>query len=1532
MAGRKEFAKGVINLGYEYEKLVPAYLSLKLLEDSSIKNFTLNVNPSGYRKFDDLTVNITSHDGTNERFLLQLKHRQLGRDQIEARSELNREKKSFNIFEYRTEFERLEPEVQNNYKFILFTNATFRNFQAVKNYRTELCKTSFKADVFNTDNIYQFQHSKVDFQIEFYKKFYLFSAQKNVHQLIEAIDRIFRESFHSDSNTATCYIDFFGNLRMGNYLNTEISRDEIILKLTTLLLPNHIIRTRLREERDEKIQQLEKAIQQFDVTLIQDIDQDFVRNKWCYLNTQVDSVEDWARNNKLLQSQCKLNNGDTNLLYYLMTKLVFVNVTTNCEDVVYKVVNLCRSSEKFQIKFVLIGKEIKDKFVLIWKKTEDQSFRKWKLFENLSQLQSSQRLYYDMATSFKISLQGRNAENLATLNNKFDLHLDALITPDVLFQMLEGDLVVGTPIEKLSEYYIPRILRKAAFSYKYLGDICAQTTVIVECSGQSETFKNLLNVELANLKILDSDSYQQNPSKYKKSTVVLTDKKIAQHNHPIIYLQLIQDNKLVWSDNKINEEDLNISNQKVKAIFGSPGIGKTIMMKRFANTCPLKYWVVMVPLTQHSSFLKNKPSTVEVLKHFLDSDKTIDQQVLNYFQRFKQILFLFDGLDELDNKNITIVINVVKRLIDEGYQILIFGRTYLKEMLVTELQIYSVYEIEDLKKEHMKEYIHQHLKGKQIETKNIELIAGKILENNTEEIDSIILKVPLFLFIVLEIVSGFKNLDNSEAIPSVSEMYPRFIEGRLQHNLEKEKYDYADKSNNVIDVFKRYYLREYQIAALKSCLDPNMLERLNVSPDTFFVKLIKDRRDFLGLITKISTPDTFVFRHHTFAEYFVALWLSENIEKLSHEERRFIFDQKYNRVRYFFDTELAENCPLHQAVLKQNVSEVEKLAPKYLNQEDRKGRTALHLASSLGQKYSNSEDIEVRNNQNAESTKSTKILKCLLSMEQVDPLQKDKLFEWNSFQYADASLCLLALEELLSKNREFTVKDLTNYRNVIILCNHCVCFGCINILSTLIKFQGLSNLDRLSKPFLHIAIEYGQNKVVQLLLDHNADLFRPCFKGQTALHEAVMWGHLDILKTLLDANIKTDYAGSAFSQCDINKKDDKGNTPLQIGAELGYFDIVKLLIERGAQVNTTDNLGKTPLHKAACTRNRNIVEYLINNGADPNIQDNEGLTVLQKAVRMGQLEVVKCLIEKNININAVDRAKRTALHHAAFKGLKDFVEYLVTKGIDIMATNEDGKTALEIAENGKQEDIVEYLRNAEKNTKRLSSESSEELSLHELAKIGNVKKIRQMKVINIEARDQENNTILHIASYYGHENLVEYLLGKGANTDAINNDGRIPLHLASQLGHVKVVKRLLNKGHKSTARDKWGFTPLSRAAYKGHKEVVKLLLDAGFSANSQDDHKHTPLHGAAHQGHIDVIDLLISKGANVEPASEQKKTCLHEAAKSGMAETVRHLVKLFKNIINNATSDGETALHIAAIFGHLPVIQELVWAKADILQ
>jgi hypothetical protein len=91
-------------LGFEYEKLIPAYLSLKLLEDDSIKNFTLNANPSKsprddskencYGKFDDLTLSITYHGGHKEQFALQLKHRDAGKENSDAKKNV-RERKRF---------------------------------------------------------------------------------------------------------------------------------------------------------------------------------------------------------------------------------------------------------------------------------------------------------------------------------------------------------------------------------------------------------------------------------------------------------------------------------------------------------------------------------------------------------------------------------------------------------------------------------------------------------------------------------------------------------------------------------------------------------------------------------------------------------------------------------------------------------------------------------------------------------------------------------------------------------------------------------------------------------------------------------------------------------------------------------------------------------------------------------------------------------------------------------------------------------------------------------------------------------------------------------------------------------------------------------------------------------------------------------------------------------------------------------------------------------------------------------------------
>jgi ankyrin repeat protein len=70
---------------------------------------------------------------------------------------------------------------------------------------------------------------------------------------------------------------------------------------------------------------------------------------------------------------------------------------------------------------------------------------------------------------------------------------------------------------------------------------------------------------------------------------------------------------------------------------------------------------------------------------------------------------------------------------------------------------------------------------------------------------------------------------------------------------------------------------------------------------------------------------------------------------------------------------------------------------------------------------------------------------------------------------------------------------------------------------------------------------------VKLLIANDVDLSRTCLDGWTALHKAALWGHNDLVKILLDAKL------------DLNKKDSKENTPLQLAVEMRHFYIVNII-------------------------------------------------------------------------------------------------------------------------------------------------------------------------------------------------------------------------------------------------------------------------------------------------------------------------------------------------------------------------------------
>ena len=93
-----------------------------------------------------------------------------------------------------------------------------------------------------------------------------------------------------------------------------------------------------------------------------------------------------------------------------------------------------------------------------------------------------------------------------------------------------------------------------------------------------------------------------------------------------------------------------------------------------------------------------------------------------------------------------------------------------------------------------------------------------------------------------------------------------------------------------------------------------------------------------------------------------------------------------------------------------------------------------------------------------------------------------------------------------------------------------------------------------------------------------------------------------------------------------DKRDAMGCTPLYYACMKGARDIVKLLIDAGADVSLANNQSLTPLHSMARSGNKDIIKLLLDAGADINATDKEGRTPLLYTVHENKTEVSRYLL------------------------------------------------------------------------------------------------------------------------------------------------------------------------------------------------------------------------------------------------------------------------------------------------------------------
>jgi ankyrin repeat protein len=316
---------------------------------------------------------------------------------------------------------------------------------------------------------------------------------------------------------------------------------------------------------------------------------------------------------------------------------------------------------------------------------------------------------------------------------------------------------------------------------------------------------------------------------------------------------------------------------------------------------------------------------------------------------------------------------------------------------------------------------------------------------------------------------------------------------------------------------------------------------------------------------------------------------------------------------------------------------------------------------------------------------------------------------------------------------------------------------------------------------------------------------------------AAWFGDLNRVRELCDedpslVNRPSEYAG--YYAC--------SGTPLRNAAGGGHIDIVKLLLERGADPNLPEE-GIAPrghaLHSAVVRGHIEIVKLLLAHGAYPNVEVESSADTLSAALATSGYNYVKPNAEM-VELLCSHGAAR-AVHLLAYGGD-------VVTGAAVFAANpslaNNPEALANAAGEGKEAFVRLMLRYHPDLPRRLDFPN---WSVG--AKTRELNDLLFQHGMNANARDWLEATPLHHLAGQGNIEKATWFLDHGADLHARDEDiCSTPLGWAAKFGRKEMVQFLLSRGAKPNLPDDpiWA-TPLAWATRRGHPEIAELLKQQG---------------------------------------------------------------------------------------------------------
>lgn len=379
------------------------------------------------------------------------------------------------------------------------------------------------------------------------------------------------------------------------------------------------------------------------------------------------------------------------------------------------------------------------------------------------------------------------------------------------------------------------------------------------------------------------------------------------------------------------------------------------------------------------------------------------------------------------------------------------------------------------------------------------------------------------------------------------------------------------------------------------------------------------------------------------------------------------------------------------------------------------------------------------------------------------------------------------------------------------------------------------------------------------------------------------------------------------SGVDVNDRDYAGNTALHDAALKGHLDIVRLLLDNGAIIDIRSGAADldTPLIDAASRGHLEVVKFLLDRGADPRILNAQGKSALDFVIDEEEedqdYEKIALLLKESVRKRRrrrdSDGGEEDTLHALSYdpelseKGTFPVSEQhggAYRKGNGTNSTPTSGS-----ADDSDNSNLPRRRGGARSHSIRndllwmdLTTKTGRE-QVYKKAADGDIQYVGRF----LEEGWQPDGDCLVLAAKHGHTEIVGLLLAFGVKSDSLNEDGNTAIHETIGRGHIETIKLLLDSGSDPGWKDKHGLT-YSDIARKllGNDDDETILVENAYRKQKglplrekkRESSSHRTLKSHEETGEsIDSGVARLSKSAVFSEDDSSKRNTDNERRESG---------------------------------------------------